>query len=162
MFFDKRRGLHVPVHDASRGLISTAGVGVIGNGSSGVQIVSAIAETVGELHCFIRHPQYTVPAGFRAVSPRERQEINDNYDKIWDECWRSATGFGFLEASTPTMSVTPEERENIFESLWQVSRSASPSLPSKCIILELTLISMKTGRQRISFLVWSIWRHFHE
>lgn len=111
-----------------------SGVGIIGNGSSGVQIATAISDCVEELRCFIRHPQYTVPAGLRPVTAEERQMINHEYDEIWERCWKSATGFGFTESSRPTMSVSAEEREEIFEKLWKVSHitlwSPHASFPS--------------------------------
>ena len=97
------------------------GVGIIGNGSSGVQIVTAIADSVKELHCFIRHPQYTVPARLREVTLEERQTINADYDNIWRTTYESSTGFGFMESTRPVMSVSAKEREEIFESLWKVS-----------------------------------------
>ncbi|KAI7773451.1 cyclohexanone monooxygenase [Diaporthe eres] len=94
-------------------------VGIIGNGSSGVQIVTAIADSVKELHCFIRHPQYTVPARLREVTLEERQTINADYDNIWRTTYESSTGFGFMESTRPVMSVSAKEREEIFESLWK-------------------------------------------
>lgn len=82
-------------------------VGVVGCGSTGVQITTAIADEVKELHCFIRHPQYTSPAGFRAVSADERKHINETYDEIWDDAFnKSNTAFGFTEATRETKSVS--------------------------------------------------------
>lgn len=94
-------------------------VGLIGCGSTGIQITVAIAGEVQELRCFIRHPQYTVPTGLRVVPPEERKRINDTYDHIWSQARESNTAFGFEESARPTMSVSAEEREKIFEDLWQ-------------------------------------------
>lgn len=38
-------------------------VGVIGCGSTGVQVITDIAKRVKSLTCFQRHPQYSVPSG---------------------------------------------------------------------------------------------------
>ncbi|KAK6429544.1 hypothetical protein LTR95_014310 [Oleoguttula sp. CCFEE 5521] len=96
-------------------------VGVIGNGSTGVQIITAIADKVDTLISFQRNPQYSVPSGQRAVDPEYRKKINDNYEEIWRQVKdESATAFGFKEnADRPTMSVDPEERNEIFEAAWK-------------------------------------------
>lgn len=96
-------------------------VGVIGNGSTGVQLITAIAKAdeVKKLLSFQRNPQYTVPAGNGPVSPQYRKEVNDKYEKIWDQAKNSLFGFGFEEATRLTFSVTPQEREDIFEDAWQ-------------------------------------------
>ncbi|KAK6437057.1 hypothetical protein LTR95_006755, partial [Oleoguttula sp. CCFEE 5521] len=78
------------------GEISMTGkrVGVIGNGSTGVQIITAIADKVDTLVSFQRNPQYSVPSGQRAVDPEYRKKINDNYEEIWRQVKdESATAF---------------------------------------------------------------------
>ncbi|KAH6989830.1 cyclohexanone monooxygenase [Ilyonectria sp. MPI-CAGE-AT-0026] len=94
-------------------------VGVIGCGSSGIQLTNTIAPEVAELHCFIRHPQFTVPLRLQPVPAATRTEINSRYDDIWASQLVSSTAFGFEEPVTPTMSVTPEERQRVFEDLWR-------------------------------------------
>ncbi|KAH8809357.1 cyclohexanone monooxygenase [Xylogone sp. PMI_703] len=95
-------------------------VGVIGNGSTGVQIITAIAKDVGSLLCFQRNPQYTVPAGYRDVSKDERQRINENYDDIWNQVRASTTGMGFEDSDVSALSVSEEERERKFEAAWRL------------------------------------------
>lgn len=94
-------------------------VGVIGCGSTGVQVITQIAQTVKELVCFSRHPQYSVPSGDGPVTPEYRQKINENYDSIVSGVKNSAYGFGFEESTRSYNSFTPEEREQIFEDLWK-------------------------------------------
>ncbi|KAL2060117.1 hypothetical protein VTL71DRAFT_9939 [Oculimacula yallundae] len=96
-------------------------VGVIGNGSTGVQVITAIAKAdeVKQLLCFQRNPQYTVPAGNGVLSRQERQEINDNYTEIWKKAKESIFALGIEESSRPTFSVSAKERELIFEEAWQ-------------------------------------------
>jgi cation diffusion facilitator CzcD-associated flavoprotein CzcO len=93
-------------------------VGVIGNGSTGVQVMTAIAPRVGKLVSFQRHPQYSVPSGQGPVSPEYREKVNKNYDEIWKGVFSSITGFGFAESSVKTMSVSPEERKKAFQRVW--------------------------------------------
>ncbi|KPI35195.1 Cyclohexanone 1,2-monooxygenase [Cyphellophora attinorum] len=94
-------------------------VGVIGNGSTGVQIITAIADKVGSLVSFQRSPQYSVPSGDGPVTPEYRQAINEKYDEIVDSLPKTATCFGFSESTTPYASFAPEKRQEVFESLWQ-------------------------------------------
>ncbi|KAI2617198.1 cyclohexanone monooxygenase [Hypoxylon sp. NC1633] len=94
-------------------------VGVIGCGSSGVQISNAIAPSIAELHCFIRHPPFSVPLRFRPVSSAERSDINARYHDIHAAQLQSKIALGFEEPDTETMSVTEEERQQTFESLWR-------------------------------------------
>ncbi|KAK7448625.1 hypothetical protein Landi51_06301 [Colletotrichum acutatum] len=67
-------------------------VGIIGSGSTGVQVMTAIAPIVGHLTLFQRRAQYSVPSGQGPVDPSYRQNINADYDKIWDNVWSSSVG----------------------------------------------------------------------
>ena len=93
-------------------------VAIIGNGSTGVQVVSSIAPDVSSLTCFIRSPQYVVPAGFREFSAEQRKDLNTNFEGFWQSVRDSAVGFGFPESKRAFESATPEERELVFEKLW--------------------------------------------
>ncbi|RMZ89669.1 hypothetical protein DV736_g3098, partial [Chaetothyriales sp. CBS 134916] len=68
---------------------------------------------------FIRHAQYVLPAAYRRVPEEERKWINERYDKIWHQVFTSATAFGFAEPARPTFSVSPDDRETIFQDLWE-------------------------------------------
>lgn len=92
--------------------------GVIGCGSTGVQVITDIAKRVKSLTCFQRHPQYSVPSGDGPVSPEYREYVNHHYDEIFDQVRNSITAFGFKESTIPAMSVSPEERERIFQENW--------------------------------------------
>lgn len=95
-------------------------VGIIGNGSTGVQVITAIAPQVKQLVTFQRNPQYSVPSGDGPVSQEYRDEINEKYPEIWREALNNSMfAFGFEESDIPTFSVSPEEREEIFETAWQ-------------------------------------------
>ena len=94
-------------------------VGVIGSGSTGVQLMTAIAPDVKQLISFQRTPQHSVPTGQGPVSAEERKRINDNYDKIYENVWQSSSGFGVDESTRPMASYPPEERKQVLEWLWQ-------------------------------------------
>ncbi|KAH8817156.1 cyclohexanone monooxygenase [Xylogone sp. PMI_703] len=93
-------------------------VGIIGCGSTGVQVITDIASRVKTLTCFQRHPQYSVPSGDGPVDPKYRSWVNENYDDIFDQVKNSICGFGFVESTVPFEQVSPEKRDEIFEELW--------------------------------------------
>ncbi|KAK5444366.1 hypothetical protein LTS15_010481 [Exophiala xenobiotica] len=103
-----------------QGLV-TAGkrVGVIGSGSTGVQVVTELGPQVKSLISFQRHPQYSVPSGDGRIEPGYRESINSNYETIVEDNQKSVCGFGFQESTRSFGSYTPEEREQIFEELWR-------------------------------------------
>ncbi|KAI1371671.1 hypothetical protein F4677DRAFT_434804 [Hypoxylon crocopeplum] len=96
-------------------------VGVIGNGSTGIQVITALAKAgeVKQLLSFQRNPQFSVPAGNGPVPVEHRKHLNDTYEEVWDQAKNSLFAYGFQETTRPTFSVTPEEREQIFEEAWR-------------------------------------------
>ena len=93
-------------------------VGVIGTGSTGIQVITAIAPQVEHLTVFQRTAQYSVPVGNGSVSAEEVAEVKRNYDAIWNQAKESMTAFGFEESTVPAMSVSEKEREAVFQKAW--------------------------------------------
>ncbi|KAH6628983.1 hypothetical protein C7974DRAFT_311994 [Boeremia exigua] len=93
-------------------------VGIIGNGSTGVQVMTALAPIAGRLTSFQRHPQYSVPSGQGLIPEDYRAKINGEYNDIWKGVFTSSTGFGVPESTRKAMEATPEEREKAFQDVW--------------------------------------------
>ncbi|MGQ0481138.1 MAG: flavin-containing monooxygenase [Pseudonocardia sp.] len=93
-------------------------VGIIGTGSTGIQVITDIAPIVGHLTVFQRSPQYTVPSGNGPVPPEEAARIKRDYDKIWAGVRESIVGFDVEESTVPAMSVSAEERRRVFQEAW--------------------------------------------
>ncbi|WP_370181995.1 flavin-containing monooxygenase [Rhodococcus wratislaviensis] len=93
-------------------------VGVIGNGSTGNQVITASAPIVAHLTSFQRTPQYSVPAGNRELTPEQIQHHRDNFDAIWDQVHNSSTAMGFVESTVETFSIDEAEREAVYEKAW--------------------------------------------
>jgi cyclohexanone monooxygenase len=81
-------------------------VGVIGTGSTGIQLITALAPQVEHLTVFQRSPQYSVPAGNGPLAGEVLEALKANYDKIWDDVRSSSVAFGFQESSVPGMRVS--------------------------------------------------------
>jgi cyclohexanone monooxygenase len=93
-------------------------VGVIGTGSTGIQVITEVAPIVDHLTVFQRSPQYSVPSGNGPVTPEEAARIKRDYDKIWAGVRDSMVAFGVEESTTPAMSVSAEERRRVFQEAW--------------------------------------------
>jgi cyclohexanone monooxygenase len=94
-------------------------VGVIGTGSTGQQVITALAPTVEHLTVFVRTPQYSVPVGKRAVTDEQIDAVKADYENIWTQVKRSSVAFGFEESTVPAMSVSAEERLRVYEEAWE-------------------------------------------
>ncbi len=57
-------------------------VGVIGTGSTGVQLIPVVAKEAGHLSVFQRSPAYTLPWQVRAFESGELDEMKSRYDEI--------------------------------------------------------------------------------
>jgi cyclohexanone monooxygenase len=94
-------------------------VGVIGTGSSGIQVIAELAPQVAELCVFQRTPQYVVPSQHSPISEAALAAIRQDYAGYWRGVLNSATAFGIEESTIPAASVSREEREAVFERAWQ-------------------------------------------
>lgn len=95
-------------------------VAVIGTGSSGVQSIPIIADQADELIVFQRTPNYSVPAGNRALTPEDVAEVKANYAERRRLSWRSGGGSPHVAHPKLTMDASPEERREAFETRWQL------------------------------------------
>jgi cation diffusion facilitator CzcD-associated flavoprotein CzcO len=57
-------------------------VGVIGTGSTGVQLIPVVAQEAQQLYVFQRSPAYTLPWRVRRFEPGELDELKAHYDDI--------------------------------------------------------------------------------
>ncbi|MBO6564705.1 MAG: NAD(P)/FAD-dependent oxidoreductase [Pseudomonadales bacterium] len=69
-------------------------VGVVGTGATGVQVIGAIADEVGELTVFQRRPNWCAPLHNSKISAEDMADIKARYDEIFAQC--AATPNGFL------------------------------------------------------------------
>ncbi len=94
--------------------------GVIGTGSTGIQVIMALAPAVKNLTVFQRSAQYVVPIGNWSESEAKINEYKANYDAIWKQVRESVVAFGFKESTIPYNSVSEAERQSIFERIWHL------------------------------------------
>ncbi|KQW45238.1 cyclohexanone monooxygenase [Nocardioides sp. Root1257] len=93
-------------------------VGVVGTGSTGVQVISTIAKDVGELTVFQRDPNWCAPLHNAPLAKDEMEEIRRNYDAIFEQCFRSPNGFIHRPLREVSTDVSREERLKLWEELY--------------------------------------------
>ena len=95
-------------------------VAVIGTGSSGIQSIPIIAEAADSLVVFQRTPNYSVPAGNRALTDEDVADYKAGYDERRRLSWRSGGGSPHIAHPKLTMEATAEERRAAFEKRWEL------------------------------------------
>jgi cation diffusion facilitator CzcD-associated flavoprotein CzcO len=93
-------------------------VGVIGTGSTGVQLIPVVAEQAAELTVFQRTPNFSMPARNRPLDPAVMAEIKATYSDVWERV-RSHPGGMPLDMPTQRFDeVDEEEARRRYESAW--------------------------------------------
>ncbi|MEH7275185.1 flavin-containing monooxygenase [Neobacillus vireti] len=94
-------------------------VGVIGTGSSGMQLIPEVAKTADHLTVFQRTPQYTTPAGNRPLDKEYIDELKANVQQLRKDMLSSPTGQPFKRAPLSVLDDTPEAQDKKFEEAWE-------------------------------------------
>jgi cation diffusion facilitator CzcD-associated flavoprotein CzcO len=94
-------------------------VGVIGTGSTGMQLIPVVAEQAGELTVFQRTPNFSMPARNAPLAPEFIAEVRATYPQIW-EVTRNSPGGMPLPAPTQSFDEVDEaEAWRRYESAWE-------------------------------------------
>ena len=94
-------------------------VGVIGTGATAVQLITEIAREVGHLTVFQRTPNFCAPLRNGPISEEMMREIRANYPEIFRRCNETAGSFIHVFDPRSAMDVSPEERQEQYERLWE-------------------------------------------
>ncbi len=96
-------------------------VGVIGNGSSGLQIIPELAQQVKQLVVFQRTAQYAVPSRNRPLDRQEVTEIKADYPgfRARNRQQSSAQMSNVETCQQSALSVSPAERQQLYQASWQ-------------------------------------------
>ncbi|MBA0047384.1 NAD(P)/FAD-dependent oxidoreductase [Mycobacteroides sp. LB1] len=95
-------------------------VGIIGTGSSGIQLVPVVAETAKELLVFQRTANYSVPAGNTDIAPEQRAELKATYDQRRRQSRESGGGSPHQVYPKKTLEISAPERRAAFEKRWDL------------------------------------------
>jgi len=96
-------------------------VAVVGTGSSGVQCIPIIAEQAAHLYVFQRTPTFSAPAHNAPLDPTKEKLWKANYREHRQKAAEELFGilFDSMTKNDSALNVTPEERQQIYESLWE-------------------------------------------
>jgi len=94
-------------------------VGLIGVGSTGIQITQEVGKTAGELFVFQRTPSFTMPMRNEKLEPAYVAEVKRNYAGIREAARNSAVGGVRPQSSRAFFSVTPKQRRQLLEDAWK-------------------------------------------
>ncbi len=101
--------------------VSFAGkrVGIIGTGSTGIQIIQEIGPQCGELFVFQRTPSFTMPMRNEELTPDYVAEVKRNYKSIREAALNSAVGGVRPTSTRGFFTVTPRQRQSLLEDAWK-------------------------------------------
>jgi cyclohexanone monooxygenase len=101
-------------------------VGVIGTGSSGIQLIPHVAQQAAQLYVFQRTANFCVPAHNRKIDPEQGRE----HKKSYPAKRREALATPFCMAGHPppakrALEATAEERQQTYEKKWATGGAIS-------------------------------------
>ena len=101
--------------------VSYAGkkVGVIGTGSTGIQIIQEVGPQSGELFVFQRTPSFTMPMRNVKLEPDYVAEVKRNYAGLREIARNSPAGGNRPASTRAFFSVTPAQRQSLMEDAWK-------------------------------------------
>lgn len=94
-------------------------VGIIGTGSTGIQLITEIAKEVGELYVFQRTPNYSTPLANAANDPEQDQKNKRKYQDIRHLSRHHFLGVPYNEVQPSALAVSEQERLQVYEDRYQ-------------------------------------------
>ncbi|MFF2468437.1 flavin-containing monooxygenase [Streptomyces mirabilis] len=93
-------------------------VALIGTGSSGVQIVPAIADEVASLTVYQKVADWLTPLNNAPIAPEEQAELKANFESIRETLNTSPSGFLHQITMRSGLDDSPEQRQEFYEQRW--------------------------------------------
>jgi cation diffusion facilitator CzcD-associated flavoprotein CzcO len=93
-------------------------VALIGTGSSGVQIVPAIADEVASLTVYQKVADWLTPLNNAPIAPEEQAELKANFESIRETLNTSPSGFLHQITMRSGLDDSPEQRQEFYEKRW--------------------------------------------
>jgi cation diffusion facilitator CzcD-associated flavoprotein CzcO len=100
--------------------VSLAGkrVGVVGTGSTGIQIVPVVAEEAAELFVFQRTPSFSMPMRNKPLDAEYVAQVKRHYPALRAAARNTPIGGVRPTTTRPLFSVTPQDRLELMEDSW--------------------------------------------
>ncbi|MEE3326539.1 MAG: NAD(P)/FAD-dependent oxidoreductase [Myxococcota bacterium] len=94
-------------------------VAMIGTGSTGIQAAPVISAEADHLTVFQRTANFSIPARNAPLSSERRAEVKADYPAIVETLKSSNAGFPYEMSLRSALEASEEERNAVYESLWQ-------------------------------------------
>ena len=94
-------------------------VGIIGTGSSGIQVIPTIAPLVDHLYVFQRTPTFSVPAQHQVLTASDRAAIRAQLPERREMLRNSPTGLSVPVTRQSALDVDDAERQAHYEQYWE-------------------------------------------
>lgn len=95
-------------------------VGILGTGSSGIQLIPKVAEQAGSVFVFQRTPAYTVPAANRPMDDAAAADVKERYAELRQAARYSPSGsFVTRMATESALGKSQHERTQRFAERWE-------------------------------------------
>ena len=95
-------------------------VGVIGTGASGVQVAQEAAGVAAHLTVFQRTPNLALPMRQTKLDDDTIRRMKEKYPEMYDRRTKTFGGFDYDFLAKSAFEVSDDERQAIFERLWEV------------------------------------------
>ncbi|MBW0102570.1 NAD(P)/FAD-dependent oxidoreductase [Pseudonocardia sp. KRD291] len=93
-------------------------VGIIGTGSSGMQMVPVVAQEAAHLSVFQRTPNFSIAAANEPLTDERDAEVKAHYRERREAALNSPSGLGFKPSKQSALEATPDERRETYEQAW--------------------------------------------
>src|ERR1700722_20055236 len=94
-------------------------VGLVGTGSTGIQIAPEIAAVASQLYVFQRTPNYAVPNRNRPWEPEAEREFKSRYREYRKEARESFLGVPITGTGRPVLDEPPQNVQRLFTERWE-------------------------------------------
>ncbi len=117
---DKFKGLLLRAQKWPHEPVSFEGkrVGLIGTGSTGIQVVQEVGRKAGELFVFQRTPSFTLPMRNHVIDADYAAEMKRNYRAMREAMRNNPTGGTRPATTRPYFSLPPQQRQQVMEQAW--------------------------------------------
>ena len=93
-------------------------VGVIGTGSSGIQLIPVVAQQAAQLTVFQRTPNFSIPAWNQPLPAEQQRDWKARYAEMRQKARGTRSGILYEYSTRGAFDVTAEEREREFAARW--------------------------------------------
>lgn len=109
-------------------------VAIIGTGASGIQMLEETSLVASEVTVFQRSPNIPLPMNLQPLDKETQDKQKEEYPEKFRKRRQTAGGFDYQVMDQEGMALSPQERREVWEELWERG-GAAPWLGNFCDLL---------------------------